>query len=105
MPSKPDITEQRQWPTVIEAGVLAKNGHVSDAQIVTDIADTEAEIAQYERLMKAEQEIAKTSPSEMDRRMAEFKAGARPQQIAERQAFVDFLKRLQAARAAAAGVQ
>jgi hypothetical protein len=93
------------YPEVIDAAVLAKNAHVPDRQVAIDITDTEAEISNYQRLMVAEQEIAKTSPSEMDRRMAEFKAGARPQQIAERQAFVDFLKRLQAARAAAAGVQ
>jgi hypothetical protein len=96
---------EREYPTVITAATLATNAHVSDSQIATDIADTEAEISNYQRLMVAEQEIAKTSPSEMDRRMADFKAGARPGQIAERQAFVDFLKRLQAARAAAAGVQ
>jgi hypothetical protein len=96
---------EREYPETIDAAVLAKNAHVSDSQVATDIADTEAEISNYQRLMVAEQEIAKTSPSEMDRRMAEFKAGARPGQIAERQAFVDFLKRLQAARAAAAGVQ
>jgi hypothetical protein len=93
------------YPTVITAAILAELAHVPDQQVVTDIADTEAEISNYQRLMVAEQEIAKTSPSEMDRRMADFKAGARPGQIAERQAFVDFLKRLQAARAAAAGVQ
>jgi hypothetical protein len=93
------------YPEVIDAAVLAKNAHVPDRQVAIDITDTEAEISNYQRLMVAEQEIAKTSPSEMDRRMADFKAGARPGQIAERQAFVDFLKRLQAARAAAAGVQ
>lgn len=83
----------------ITDGYLAMTAHISDAQIAVDIADTEAEIANLRRLQAAEEEVARTSPSFAERKMADFKAGARPHQIAARQAFVDFLRSLQGARA------
>jgi hypothetical protein len=85
----------KSYPEVID---LAKYSNVSDAEIVKDIADTEFEIQNLEQVEKAERAIAETHPSPHERRLADFKAGARPLQIAERQAFVAFLRRIQAAR-------
>lgn len=87
----------KTYPEVID---LAKYAHISDDEIAKDIADTEAEIAGYEATQRAERQIAESHPSEMDRRLYDFKASARPAQIAERQAFVAFLRRIQTARAA-----
>jgi hypothetical protein len=88
----------KQYPETID---LARYSGISDAEIVKDIADTEYEIANYERLQVAEREIARTHPNPHEARMADFKAGARSGQIAERTAFVAFLRRIQDARAAA----
>ena len=85
----------KAYPDVID---LAKYADIPDAEIAQDIRDTLGEIENYQRLLVAEREIARVHPSEGERRMADFKAGARPQQIAEREAFVAFLRRLQSAR-------
>lgn len=94
----------KKYPEIITDEMLVKQAHIPDADVERDIADTEAEIANYERLQKAEAEVARTHPNEGERRMAHFRARARPSQIAERQAFVDFLRRLLAARKEAAHV-
>ena len=88
-----------KYPDVID---LSQYDNISDAEIVRDIADTEREIADYERLEVAEREIAATHPNPMERRMADFKAGARPHQQQERRDFVGFLQRIQSARASRA---
>lgn len=88
-----------KYPEVITVRTLEVNAGISDDQLARDIADTEAEITNYRRLEAAEREVATVHPSAMERRMADFKAGARPRQIADREAFVSFLRKLQAARA------
>lgn len=88
-----------KYPTEITDATLAKNVHISDDQIRRDIADTEAEIEKYKALMGAELVTAIHHEDAGTRRMADFSAGARPLQIAERQEFVDFLNLLLAARA------
>lgn len=88
----------KEYPTDITDAILAKNAHVSDAEIAMDIRDTEREIFDYERTLAAELELARSHPSPMERRLADFKAGARSHQIEERQRFVAFLRRLQEAR-------
>jgi hypothetical protein len=90
----------KEWPTEITAHVLEVNAKVSDERIRIDIRDTEIEIRNYERLRVAELDIADAHPDENERKMAAFKASARPGMIAERQAFVDFLNRILAAREA-----
>ncbi len=84
-----------KYPTVIE---LPKYAHISDNELARDIADTELEIEAYRRIGEAEAAIARSHPSQAERRMADFKSGTRPIQVAERQAFVDFLRRIQQAR-------
>lgn len=88
--------------TYLEVISLEKYANISDAEIEKDIADTEREIAGYEATEKAEREIARSHPDQHERRMADFKAGAREGQREERRAFVAFLRRIQAARAAQA---
>lgn len=89
-----------KYPEAITAKVLEANAHVTDHEIRVDIRDTEREIENYRRLEKAEREVATVHENPMERKMADFKAGARPGQIAEREAFVAFLRRLLDARAA-----
>lgn len=78
---------------------IAQCAHIPDEEVARDLLDTEREIEQYRRLQAAEEEIARSHPSAAERKMADFKARARPHQIAERQKLVDFLRALQAARA------
>lgn len=92
--------DMTKYPEVID---LAKYANVSDAEVARDIADTEREIAQYRELREAEARIARAHPSQAERRMAAFKSGARVGQIAEREEFVAFLRRIQAARASGVG--
>ena len=87
-----------KYPEVISEKVLATNAHISDDQIERDMADTEAEIANYRRLQVAEEEIARVHENPHERKMADFKARGRPSQIAEREDFVAFLERLKTAR-------
>jgi hypothetical protein len=94
----------KTYPEVITAEKLASLSHIPDAEIVKDIAETEAEIENYRRLEEAEREVARVHPNPHERRMADFKAGARPDQIREREAFVAFLRRIQSAREAAKAV-
>lgn len=88
----------KTYPEVITAEHLAKYAHISESEVAVDIIETEAEITSYQRLAVAEREIAALAISESERRLAAFRADARPLQIAEREAFVAFLRRLQAAR-------
>jgi hypothetical protein len=92
-----------KYPEVIDARVLEINAHISDEDIRKDIRDTEREIADYTRLENAEREVADTHPDPMQRKMADFRANARPSQIREREAFVAFLTRLLDARHATPG--
>lgn len=86
------------YPEVID---LSKYTGVSDAEVVKDIADTEAEIVALEKTRDAEDaQLASPlhSADSPQRRIVEFKRDARPEQIRARQAFIAFLKRIQAAR-------
>src|SRR5690348_2321747 len=88
---------QNKYPAEI---VLAKYADISDEEIAQDIRDTEREIANYALQKQAEETIAATSEHPHERKMAAFKASARPGMMRERQDFVDFLRRIQAARSA-----
>lgn len=88
----------KEFPTVITPEILRAQSHVDDAQIAKDIADTEEEITRYTRLQAAEEETARVHPAESERRIAQFKAEARPGMIEDRRKFVTFLKALQEAR-------
>lgn len=88
------------YPTAVTAADLPKYAHITDATVAKDLADTEDEIAKLRRLREADLIVAQSHPAAGHRRMAQFRAEARPQQIAEREAFVTFLTTLQAARAA-----
>lgn len=95
-------TGDTKYPDPITPELLPKWSHISDDDVARDIADTEEEIAKYSRLEEAERTLASTHPNAGERRMADFRANARPLQIAERRSFVDFMKRLQSARTRAA---
>lgn len=92
----------KQYPLTITPQILARTAHISDAEVVQDITDTMREINNLKDVRDAERVIAEKHPDPAERKMADFKAGARDGQIAERQAFVDYLVRLQQARAARA---
>jgi hypothetical protein len=93
-----------KYPTEISEATLAKNAHISDETIRRDIADTEAEILGFTALQEGERIAAANLPDPGERRMADFRASVRPQQIAERQEFVAFLTLLLEARAKAQAV-
>lgn len=91
----------KTYPQIID---LSKYAGISDEEIRRDIADTEREIEQFEKLQVANQIEADNHPDEHMRHVAQFKADARPHQQAERRDFVAFLQRILAARERAAGV-
>lgn len=91
-------TTAKKYPEQVTPDMLPKYAHIPSADVRRDIADTEYEILQYRALEAADRKIADNHPNQSERRLADFRAGARPLQIADRQAFVDFLKRLLAAR-------
>lgn len=92
MSEHPPVTEE--MVAAITAEMLPKWAHIPDATIERDIADTEEEVRNYERLLEAERVIAVSHPNMSERRMADFRAGARPSQIAERQQFIAKLRRI-----------
>lgn len=89
-----------KYPTEITEATLAKNAHISDEQIQKDIRDTEAEILSFTALQDGERIAAANLPDPGERRMADFRASVRPQQIEERREFVAFLTAILAARSA-----
>jgi hypothetical protein len=93
-----------KYPEVIDAAALAKYAHVPDDMLVRDITDTEYEIVALTHIEAAERELAQWDLSMNNRRTFAMRADNRPAERAERQTFIDFLKRIQAARAAATGV-
>jgi len=89
----------KRYPEIITPQILERTAHISDADVVRDIVDTEQEIENLRAVEAAELVIAARHLDPTERKMAAFKADARPLQIAEREAFVAYLKRLQGARA------
>ena len=88
----------KEYPQVITAEMLTIYAHISDEEINADIVDTEREIRQYRDMQAAEQRLAASHVEASERKMNAFRASARPNQIAEREEFVAFLRRVQAAR-------
>ena len=86
-----------KYPEVID---LAKYAHISDTEIAQDIADTEREIDAHLKGILAQDALAATSDGG-ERKMAFFRADNHRYNRDRRLAFVDFLKRVQAARAQA----
>jgi hypothetical protein len=91
----------KKFPTVITSEILMHNTHLPDERLEQDISDTNAEILGYKATMDAEQKIAQMHPDPQQRKLAAFRASARPQQIREREEFVTFVTRLLEARRAA----
>lgn len=87
-----------KYPETITADMLPTWAHASDDDLSRDLADTELEILAFGMLRDAELVIARVHPNPNERHIAAFKADARPAQIAEREHFVAFLKRLRSAR-------
>ena len=87
-----------KYPDPVTPEMLPKFNHIPTSTIHKDIAETEAEIAQYEKLQEANQIEADNHPNPHMRDLAQFKADARPYQQAERRDFVAFLNRILAAR-------
>lgn len=88
----------KEYPAEITVDMLPKWAHLRDEEIERDIRETQVAIDGYRATMQAEEITARSHPIESERRMADFKAGARPGQIAEREAFNAFLRRILAAR-------
>lgn len=88
-----------KYPTEITDAVLVQNKHITDSEMERDIAETEAEIAHLDHVWEAERILAQHSLDANERKLADFKASARPYQINERREFIAFLKRIQEARA------
>jgi hypothetical protein len=99
-PEQGESKKVTEYPTVITTETLPLWADKSDAEIAHDIADTEREIIELQEVQRREEAAANsTAIGEMERRMAGFKASARPHQIAERREFIAFLRRIQEARA------
>jgi hypothetical protein len=79
----------------------AKLAHISTREVLLDREETLSEIANYRAMQLGEEATARTATDPMTVKMAEFKARARPGMIAERQALVDRLDSLLAARGVA----
>jgi len=91
-------TKPSKYPDPITREMLPKWAHIPDDEIDVDIRETEAEIANLESTMCAERQLANSHPNPGERRMADFRAGARPAQIEARADLLGFLVRLRAAR-------
>jgi hypothetical protein len=96
------VSASARWPAEITPDMLPRWAHISDAELEKDLADTQREIDDHRRLQAAEEEIARVHPSPAERRLAEFKADARPREIAQREEFVAFLTNIRSARQALA---
>jgi len=88
----------KRYPETLTPQILERTAKISDVEIVTDIADTEREIRDLREVQAAERVIAEKHLDPNERKMADFKASARDGQIAEREAFITYLKSLQTAR-------
>jgi hypothetical protein len=86
------MPEDSQYPTEMTDEIREKNKHVPDEQIITDIRDTLEEIRRIRAVQGAEDIIATEHLDQQERRLAQFRADARPHQIRQRQEFVNFLK-------------
>jgi hypothetical protein len=84
----------KEWPTVMTDEAREKNKDIPDENIIRDIRDTLEEIRRIRAVQRAEDIIATEHLDEQERRLAQFRADARPYQIDERQKFVNFLKLL-----------
>lgn len=90
------------YPDPITAEMLPKWAEHSDADVARDLADTEQEIAALHRVQEAERSLAQSHPNPNERHMNQYRADGRDGQLAHREAFCAFLRRLQAARSSAA---
>lgn len=88
----------KEYPKVVTAEIAEKSSHVTDAEIQQDIVDTEREIEQYRYLEKADQDVARNHPNDAERKLAIFRANARPYQIQQRENFLEFVRALLAYR-------
>lgn len=84
----------REYPSAINEEERTRQKHVSDESIITDIRDTLEEIRRIRAVQRAEDIIATEHLDQNERRLAQFRADARPHQVDERQKFVNFLKLL-----------
>lgn len=87
-----------KYPTVITPGILEKNKSLTDEQIKTDIFDTEREIEDLKKMIEAEMVLSRHHLDPTQRRLYQVKVTARPEQIAERENFLQFMKGIQEAR-------
>lgn len=89
----------KTYPEIITGEHLAQQAHITTDEVLRDIADTEAEVQQLRQLREAEGTMA-DSPMLGDaaRRLSAFRVEARVNQIAEREAFISYLRRLLVAR-------
>jgi hypothetical protein len=93
----------KTYPEVITADVLAKNAHLNDVEVLSDLRATEAEIRAYDLLADGLDASASLNGTpEGDRRMHRFRASGYREANRNRRAFCAFLERLLDARAAAA---
>ena len=93
------MKDEYGYPLEITPATIERNKHISNELIEEDIRDVEREIQKLHAMMDAEKMLSEVDVSEGDRRMAAFRAGARPGQIKQRKAFIAFLRKLLAARA------
>lgn len=92
----------RNYPEVIDDRVLAANAHVSAAKVEQDILDTEAEIGPEEERAAGFEALAKNPMTpDSESRIHQYHADGLRIRNEERHKFIAFLRRLQAARAAA----
>lgn len=88
-----------KYPEEITPEILRRLAHIPDAEIASDIADTEAEITD----MVASLEMIGEMPEPMSgsvARIIDVRARALRDGIAERRHFVTYLRRVQEARGA-----
>lgn len=70
---------------------LAKNSHISDREIETDIADTQCEIDRMRQEAKAYENLSQNHSNPNERKMASFRLSATLSGIEQR---VEFVKKL-----------
>lgn len=87
----------KTYPEIVTPEVLAANKHISQAEVLKDIADTEREIQDEEKKAEAYGLLAIASFG-AEAKMSDFRHSAAISAIADRKAFVEFLRKLHKAR-------
>lgn len=86
------------YPVEITPEILERHRGIDDAEIQKDINDTQQEIVQLGKMQEGYRIFAQHHLSEFERQKADLAVGSIYGEIQNRENFINYLKRVQAAR-------